>query len=234
MCNPLAVGGGILSAASVAANMQGASEQSAARDSRIMGETDRQRGFQSQSTDLFNKTLPQVGRPAQETAAKAAGDTRYTRDSGLLDSTAQAGGPAKDIGITGEGQSQIARSVATALQRGKQHARTNADISGVGDATMGAGTTLAHSGQWQNIFGSNARNSAKILPLELEDANRAGQGWRTAGQIASIAGLGTGMAGMAGLGPTWGQLFGSSGGLGGMMSPAAAGTASGFGLWGGT
>ena len=170
MCEPLTIAGGALSAASVLANMQGAAEQSAARDSKINAETDRQRGFQSQSTDLFNKTLPTAGRPAQEAAATTAGNARYTRDAGLLDSTAQAGGPAKDIGISGEGQSQIARSVATALNRGKQHARTNADIAGVGDATMGVGTELAHSGQWQNIFGSNARNSSKILPLELEDA----------------------------------------------------------------
>jgi len=95
----------------------------------------------------------------------------------------------------------------------------------VGDQTAKLGIELGRAGQWQNIFGGNARNSAALLPGELQAANGAGSTERGIGQILGVAGQGLGGAGMLNSAPTWGDMFGG-GKLQG-SSPAALGAPTG-------
>ena len=121
--------------------------------------------------------------------------------------------------LDGESKSSIARALSGALTRGKQQAKANAAVNGVGDQTAKMGIELGRAGQWQNIFGGNMRNSAALLPGELQAANSAGSTERGIGQVLGAAGQALGGAGMAGGGPSWGSLFGS--GTGGSMFAAA-------------
>ena len=222
MCDPLSISAAAVTGGSVIANMMGANQQSAARDAAIAGENQRQQQFQQQSTDMFNKTLPLASRPTQEATAATSAANRTATTDGALDSSFSQGGPAQNIGTSDEGKSQIARSIGMALTRGKQQAARAAAVTGVGDATSKVGVDLGRASQWQNIFANNAQHSANILPLELEDANRAGNGMRTIGAIGGALGSGLGMAGIMGKGPSWGDLFGG-GGFTPSFVPGAAG-----------
>lgn len=207
-----------MSAASVAANKMGADAQEAARSSANTAEMQRQQRHQKESGDLFNVTLDKVRAPTQIAEQAAMADYRTNKDAATLDANRGVygtGGAALD----GESKSSIARALSSALTRGKQQAKANAAVNGVGDQTAKMGIELGRAGQWQNIFGSNMRNSAALLPGELQAANGAGSTERGIGQLLGVAGQGLGGAGMQNNAPTWGDMFG--GGKVQGSSPAA-------------
>lgn len=204
------IGAGLMSAASIGANMLGDQEQQGARGAAIGSENVRQQGFRDQSGNLFNATLPQAGAPAQIAANASHSADRTAKDSATLDANPGVYGTA-GASLDGESKSSIARSLSNALTRGKQQAKANADVNGVGDTTSRLGVTLGRAGQWQNIFGNNARASAALLPGELETANRAGGTMRGIGQVAGAAGQAMGTASLMGGGPSWDSLFSAGG-----------------------
>lgn len=210
MCDPFSVGAAALSAAGIGANMLGAGEQQSARDSAMAAEGLRQQGIQQKSTDLFNVTLDKATAPKQMQAQTDAAKVRTGKDVATLEANSGVYGTA-GASLDSESKSSIARALRGALDRGKQQAKLNGDVNGVGDATARLGVDLNRAGQWQSIFGGNARSSAALLPLELEEANRAGSTMRGIGQILGAGGQALGTAGVMGGGPSWGELFGSSG-----------------------
>lgn len=219
MCGPLAAAGAAASAAGVLMNMAGANAQQGARTAANAQEQRRQQQYQQDSSNLFNTTLSKADAPTQIAAQGEAADVRASKDAATLDANRGVygtGGAALD----GESKSSIARALSSALTRGKQQAKANAAVNGVGDQTAKMGIELGRAGQWQNIFGGNMRQSAALLPGELENANGSGSTERGIGQVLGAAGQALGTAGMAGGGPSWGSMFG--GGAPGGTSPAAS------------
>lgn len=217
MCEPAMIAAGVMSAASVGANMMGNSEQTSARDGMIAAEGRRQQDFRQRSRGLFDTTLPEASAPAQIEAQGRASTARAAKDSATLDANPGVYGTA-GASLDGESKSSIARSLKGALTRGKQQAKLNADVNGVGDARSKLGVDLGRAGQWQNIFSNNARYSANLLPGELEAANREGSMERGIGQILSAGGQAVGTAGLMGGGPSWGELFSAGGAPGGVTT----------------
>lgn len=209
MCDPLSMGGLAMTAASVGANQMGASAQEGARNSANMAEQQRQQQFRKQSGDLFDVTLDKARAPTQIAEQAAMADYRANKDAATLDANRGVYGTA-GASLDGESKSAIARSLSGALTRGKQQAKANAAVNGVGDQTAKMGIELGRAGQWQNIFGGNARNSAALLSGELQAANGAGSTERGIGQLLGVAGQGMGSAGMLTGAPTWGDMFGGS------------------------
>lgn len=210
MCDPLTIGALALSGGSVIANQIGANEQQSARDSAMNAELGRTRDFENQSAGLFQKTLGRVDKTKTDADIKAEADKRTAEDSALIDSagdyTPPTGSAPKEVG------EQIGRAGRKALDRGKNQARLNANVSAVGGVQQKQGIDIGRDAQWQGIFGNNIKRSASILPLELEEANRAGGTARSIGQLLSAGASVAGAAGMAGNAPSWGSMFGSGGG----------------------
>lgn len=219
MCEPLTIAAAALAAGSVGANAIGASQRDAERSRVRQAEDQRQQQYQNQQTSQFNQTLNKVQKPATDQAVAQEADARTASDSALID---QGG---NYVPVTGsapqEVGSSIARATREALNRAKGQARRNANFSAVQGVSQKNNIELGRDAQWQQIFGDNQRRSAALLPGEMEEANRAGSGWRTAGQIMSTAATAAGMAGLYGGGPSWGDLFGAGGGPMVGSTPAA-------------
>lgn len=196
-----------MTAASVAANKMGADAQESARSGANMAEQQRQQQFRKRSGDMFDVTLDKASAPKQIADQAAAADVRAKKDETTLEANRGVYGTA-GASLDGESKSSIARALSGALTRGKQQAKANAAVNGVGDQTAKMGIELGRAGQWQNIFSNNARYSASLLPGELQAANAAGSTERGIGQILGAGGQALGVAGLSGAGPTWGSMFG--------------------------
>lgn len=218
MCEPMSVMSAAMMAASVVANKVGADAQQSARSSANAAEMARQQDIRKQSGDLFDVTLDKARAPTQIAEQAAMADARNKKDSATLDANRGVYGTG-NASLDGESKSAIARSLSSALTRGKQQARANANVNGFGDQTAKMGIELGRAGQWQNIFAGDGRASSSLLQGELEEANGAGAGARGAGQLLGVGSQAAGAYGMTGKAPTWGDMFG--GGKPGGTSPAA-------------
>lgn len=214
MCDPVSAGlmalSGALSAGSMFANQKGAEEQASARDGVIGAEAGRTRGTEAEANNLFNQTLNKVTPATTEAQVKAEADKRTAEDSALIDQggnfTPPTGSAPKEVG------EQIARAGAAAIDRAKGQARLNANVSAVGGVRQKQGIDIGRDAAWQDIFAKRIRNSGSILPLELEEANRAGSTARGIGSLLSAGASVAGMAGMSGAGESIGGMFSSGGG----------------------
>lgn len=208
MCDPVTIGSLALSAASIGANAIGNSQREAERSRVIQAEDERQQGWQDKSQNLFDTTVQKIEKPKFDADVKAEAAARADSDSKLID---QGGNyvPVTGSAPTEVGQS-IARATRRALERNKQQAKLNANVSAYGGVNQKNAIDTGRDAQWQSIFGGNMQRSAAILPAELEDANRAGAGMRGVGQVLGMASTATGMAGMSN--PTsWADIFGNGG-----------------------
>ncbi len=219
MCDPLTIGALALSGGSVIANKIGEDQRQSARDSAVNNDVMRSGAIENQAANQFQKTMVKADKGGTDAQVKAEAEKRTAEDSALIDSagnyTPPTGSAPQEVG------QMIARAGQKALARGKNQARLNADVSAVAGVNQKQGIDIGRDGQWQGIFGSNIRRNAGLLPLELEEANRAGSGARGIGQLLSAGATVAGAAGMAGGGPTWGNLFGKGGGPIVGSSPAA-------------
>jgi hypothetical protein len=100
----------------------------------------------------------------------------------------------------------LGKSLSEGLAEGKSFAGRLGRFGAFGDLQFGNQLDLARLGERQGLLGTESRRSNAILPLELQDANRAGSGTRLFGDIlgglGSIANLGSAVG--AGL-PTGGS-----------------------------
>lgn len=207
MCDPLTIGSLALAGGSLVANKIGSDQQSAERDRVMKAENERQQGYENQSQGVFSQSIAKVQKPTTDAAVTKEAADRTASDSALID---QGG---NYVPVTGSAPQEVGQSIARAtkqaLSRNKEQARLNANTSAVAGVNQKQGIDLGRDAQWQSIFAGNRKASSDVLPLELQDANRAGAGARGIGQILSIGSTAAGMAGLAGAGPSWGSIFGS-------------------------
>lgn len=218
MCGPAAAvmaAGAAMSMASVAMNAKAAGDQKSARAAVIKDENNRQRQILQQSRQVFDQTLPMAGAEPQGQARTEAADVRLGQDRALLTDGA-ATGPAVSGAAPKEVGSSLARTMRGVLTAGQDRARRNAAFGAYTDVNNDLGARLGRAGQWQSIFGNEAQRSAGIAPLEIEDANSAGGGWRLGGGILSGLGQGAMSYGMGGMGGAGASALGRS--AGGMAS----------------
>lgn len=209
MCEPLTIASLALSGGSVLAGMAGNAQQQDARDRAINSEATRAATYEGQANNLFQTSLSKAQKPNYDKNVSEEATKRTAEDSALIDGagnfTPVTGSAPQEVGQT------IARAGQAAIARGKEQAKRNAEVGATGTVNQKLGIDLGRDGEWQNIFGGNIHRSAALLPLELQDANRAGAGWRGVSSIMSAGAGATGAVAGGADAPTWGSLFGAGG-----------------------
>jgi hypothetical protein len=159
------------------------------RRAAMRAEAARQRSFQQQSAEQVAETTKQVGREAQEQAENEATAERVQKMT-----------PETTVPVAGEYsqtnqqapsvvKGAIGRQIADAVRRGRGNVKNLARLSAYGDAGLDTNLKLLRSAERIQQIANNSAGSSRVLPFELQDANRAGQGFDLAGDIAS--GLGS-------------------------------------------
>lgn len=205
MCTALAIAGLALSVGGTAMNSMAASKAARARDDALAAERIRQQGYDQEAAALNTRS-----------------QNRYQNFSGQQDQKAQ------DLGDY-FGNAQVAepaaaatmptsQSAITVAEEGKQRAAATDYTMKQGDALgnlRAFGDLLGQIGRFQardagsiGQIGGFKRGSSNVLPLELDQASRAGDGMKTFADILQGAGSVAGSAGASGM--SLGSLFGGS------------------------
>src|SRR3546814_5188365 len=98
-------------------------------------------------------------------------------------------------------------SLSDAEAAGRNEAAAKARLEGFGDLLLDSAIFRGRRGQEIGQIGGFARGSSGVLPLELEAAKSKGRGLGLLGDLLTGAGMVTGVAGAAGVGPqNWGDI----------------------------
>src|SRR3546814_4673779 len=101
----------------------------------------------------------------------------------------------------------IIDSLSDAEAAGRNEAAAKARLEGFGDLLLDSAIFRGRRGQEIGQIGGFARGSSGVLPLELEAAKSKGRGLGLLGDLLTGAGMVTGVAGAAGVGPqNWGDI----------------------------
>ena len=154
----------------------------------------RQKGYQREAQQTFNDSLAKSGRDVAATTMENAAQRRVANYNRMERSG--GGSPMvvarsnHTVGTTPQSASGAAWSRAVAGNQAK--------LGATGDWQMQQGIKDTRAGQALQITADNARGSARLLPMELDEASHAGDelsGW---GQILSAVGQVAGSASMGG------------------------------------
>ena len=215
MCDPLTATGIALSVGSTLYKSQGAKKNTSrmvrARNDAAAAEDGRQRAYQDEANDVFNRTLPKFERGAQDVGVEQA---RQKREEKLTDAASGDGADEYQAPTAGSAptvvKSEIARRISDALTQGTKRARTQAALSAYGDNMFGNKVALGRSRGELAQVSDFASKSAGLLPYEMRAAaQNASRAPSIVGDLLGLAGSGATMAGMAGVGPSFGDLFGA-------------------------
>jgi hypothetical protein len=184
------------------ANEQAQQEVSDARNQRSLAETINQQKLGKEADARMRESLAQQERPVVE--QNQAADTAIRQQKYDQQPTAASDAFIANPSAPKEVKSEIAARMVDAMRRGRQQSQALARLGGTSDAQFTGQTGLLRSGQDLNRIGGMSRASSAILPYELQDANRAGEGWRTVSDLFNIGSMGYGLYNMAGTGATAG------------------------------
>lgn len=183
--------------AGMLANKQANDAVARERSNKLGQERVRQKELQDQADAAQRQELEQQSRPAIEqdqNQQAAERQAKYDAVAPTVDSATASYAPSASAPT--QVKSQLAGAVVDALRRGRRTAVAQAKLGGIGDASQNAGFGLQRGGQELNSIGNRSRSSSNILPFELQDANQAGEGWRTIGDAANLASMGYGLYSM--------------------------------------
>jgi len=211
MCAPLTIAGAVLSVGGMAANSIASGQVESATNRAVEAERGRQAqlkreaaAVQEQSRQRYDNQAGQQDQRAQELGS-------YLQSQQIQPPA--AGAPAEaSIAPTSSGivtqEDARQRAKASAYSQGQAQAlgtmRSFGDL--LGEQSRLQGRDAGEIGQ----IGGFMKGSSAVLPLELDAAGQAGNGWKTVGGLAS--GLGN-----------LGVSAGLSGGLGSLLGTGAAG-----------
>lgn len=198
ICDPISVGAGVLTLGSMAANSIASDQVASARSGVLSSEAQRQRGFDQEtnafntsSTNGYDNTQGKMGQRAMQVA-----DFYKSQNGGLPVSGPTTGViPASSSNIVNtEGKTQQAKVSAFNDQQNGALAK----LRSFGDILGGADRNTALNTANVGTINSFKRGDAALVPMQLEEANNAGNGTKLFGDILG----GLGKVGMfAGLGP---------------------------------
>lgn len=186
MCDPvtlLLVGAG-LTAGGYGANMVAQDQVDSARKSAMSAESARQRSFADQ---LYPITERSQNRYANATAQ---GQTAANDIAAFYAATADAAAPtavmpATDSTIT---NTEREKKGGEARRFNDQQGQAQANVRSFGDFLTGAGRGVQRDTGEAGTIANFMRGSQAVLPLELDDANRAGAGMKLFGDLLSGVG----------------------------------------------
>lgn len=203
MCNPVVISLA-LTAAGSAAQAAGARRAAKAMEGARIAESIRQKGFQDEANAITNESLSKSGKEATDKEMAAAEAERAAAsDAAVADvrrpveaTGANLAGDTKGNTIMlNEGDLAAAKNLGFATQQG----RAKANLLSFNDVTFQNAINNVRAGQKLNTVGNFMRGSAGVLPVELEAAQRKGEGLRTLGTVLNTAGSVVGM----GAGADW-------------------------------
>lgn len=207
MCDPLSIAGVVATVGSLAANSAASGQVASARNDAMAAERIRQKGLDDKSAALNAGAQDRYKGAPADIQAKGGELGDYF---GGQTTAVQAGTPAA---------LPASSSNVTVQEQGKQGGKADAfnaqqgdalgNLRAFGDVIGGLGRQTGRDAQTLGQIGTDKRISAGILPHELEDANSAGDGLSTlgdilggAGQLATTAGLsGAKLPGFGGYSP---------------------------------
>lgn len=167
------------------------------REKRMNEERQRQRVLGEQADARMRDELEKQSRPAVEQEQQQQAQQRQTSYDKVAPSVdATTASYLTGASMPTEVKSDLASHITNAIRRGRATSAAQAKLGGTADADLRGKYDLARGQQDLNAIGNKSRASSAILPYELQDANRAGEGWRTVGDIANIAGMGYGLYSM--------------------------------------
>lgn len=204
MCDPITIAGIALTAGSTVVNTMAASRVQKARDQALAAERIRQSGFDQEaqalntaSQDRYQNFQEQEGQRASE-LGQYFSDQRVGQDQANQAATAEQTAPQSGSDITVREEQK---------QRGKARDFTNQQGQALGQLRS-FGDVLGEIGRFQSRdasqigqIGGFKRGSSAIVPLELDEANHAGDGLKLFGDLLNLGGgfaLNKGLSGGAG------------------------------------
>jgi hypothetical protein len=196
MCDPFTIATIGLTLGSTFLSQRANAQQERARSNAIVAENQRQEALQQQAIQNIEEATGEFTPEQQSQGIEQQAAERTRR---LEENVRGSGDTADDIAITGSApnivRENLGKSLSEGLQEGKGFAGRLGRFGAFGDLQFGNQLDLARLGEAQGLLGTESRRSNAILPLELQDANKAGSGARLAGDIlgglGSIANLGS-------------------------------------------
>lgn len=191
MCDPMTIAGIALTAGSTIANTIAANKVRKARDEALAAERIRQRGLdqEAEAINLRSQDRYQDFEGQQDERGSELGEfftgQQIERDA---------------ANVAAEGEINIAPSSSNitireeAKQRGKadafsqQQGEALGDLRAFGDLLGGIGRHQARDAGYVGQIGGFKRGSSGVLPLELDEASRAGDGARLFGDLLGLGG----------------------------------------------
>lgn len=205
MCTALAIAGLALSVGGTAMNSMAASKAARARDDALAAERIRQQGYDQEAAALNTRSQDryQDFSGQQDQKAQDLGD--YFGQQHVVEPEAAAAMPTSQSAITvaEEGKQRDAATDYTTKQ-----GQALGALRSFGDLLGQIGRSQARDAGYIGQIGGFKRGSSNVLPLELDQASRAGDGLETFGRVLSNAGKAAGLAGA--WGASLGDLFGGS------------------------
>jgi hypothetical protein len=200
----LTIGSALASVGSAALNGAAQGQVNAARGAAQRAENERQDRWEEQIRKLREQSLGRFANVPSDMAGRAQTVADFYKASGgsLPSSGVTAGVIPQTNGLVArEGTNQMNKVAAFNDQQGK----ALGNLRSFGDVMAGANRGVAIDNGLISGIDSMRRGSSTVLPLELQNANNAGNGLKT---FADILG-GLGKVGMsAGLAGGWDKLFG--------------------------
>lgn len=226
MCDPITLLSAAATVGSVGANYAANQQQQAARDDALAAERIRQKGYDKEASAINNQSRERFGDFQGQQDQKASKLKDYYAD---VSNKVTAAGP-QDAPIGTQAGSVVAQE--TAAQRDK--AKVFTDQQGAALANQNAFGSLfgdvsrlqARDASGVNQIAKFKKGSSSVLPLELEQASKAGGDLKLLGDLLGGAGSIGLKVGLGGGGSSLGSLFGGGGGA------AAASAAPDFGVLG--
>jgi len=187
MCTPVLLAGAALAVGSAVANTIAANTQAQARNDVLAAERIRQQRFDqqtaalnTQSQDRFIDFVPQM-----EARATSLGDVLASRvsDPNSASDTVMPGSSSSIVNQERDKQLGKAQDFVDSRASALADMRSFGDL--LGDISIGQGRDASKIGQ----IGGFKRSSNNLLPLELNEAQKAGDGYMLLGDV--LGGLGS-------------------------------------------
>lgn len=189
MCNPLAFGAALM-AAGTAAQMKGQNDAEKERKNVRRREEARQELYKKDAESAFegNRKALQVEEVTGKMASnQAAREEAYKAASMAAPRSAEMAASGS-LGGNKVVAANLGEVLAGVNQRVAQTGQARADLASFGDAMFDTSILTGRGREGIAMAADHARGSMRVLPWELEGANRKGAAARTLGQIASTVG----------------------------------------------
>lgn len=211
MCDPVTLAGIALSAGAVVANQVATGEQTRARDSVLAAERIRQGGLDQQAAALNTQSQDRYANfvPQQEARAVSLGDVLAQR---VNDPSSAAAGilPSSSSDVV---NTETGKQEGAAQGRVDQQTGAMASLRSFGDLLGETSRMQARDASQIGQIGGFKTGSANVVPLELDNASHAGDGWNLLADLLGGAGSVTTSAGLTGgskaAGTTLTRMFGN-------------------------